>query len=544
MASGYRGGQLGSAARWPAPSTGDLDLHAGATWPIAASASSEFRPTRWHAGAACGRPDVWPSGSDSADAWAPAVLSSPVEWLEVRFDPGPPAERIRVFETCGSGAVYAVAVDAGGGFELVWLDAPRPEVASIPQLLDVRLPEPVDVHAARLYIDNTPRHWTEIDTVARLAAEADAPRSTAVTGEDTRVEPGRGRRYSRRQIEGVDSLVASRGVWPVAARASSEYGGWYSAAQIVGRPKVWPRAGDRAGAWAPRTHQSPFEWIEATFPHDTPPARAIRVFETCGPGHTVELRVGADDELHRVWRADPEPLDRRQARVLEVDLPELERVERVWCGIDNSARSWVEIDSIALLTIPRGAPHVPRGSAYRGRTQPTLRDRLAGGPGGAVRGRARRMSFFELMSHDWRACWRGAWPVSARASSSQGGLWAAGHATGPPTVYPVAGGLPGAWAPAESDVGSDWLELSFDTQAPASAIRVFETGGAGATFAVTIVRAGGESLVFRAAPEPCAGARVLEVELPRPQRIERVCVYVDNAVPGGPKIDTVGLVTS
>jgi len=473
------------------------------------------------------------------------VRSSPAEWLDVRFDPGPPTEVIRVFETCGPGAVYAVAVDSGSGFELAWLDAPNTELGSTAQLLDVKLAKPRDVHAVRVYLDNSATKWSEIDTVARLSASAPAVLSTEPTRPGLGGEVARARRYTRREIEGIDSLADSRGVWPVAARASSEYNaGSWSAGQLVGRPKVWPKCGDRRGAWAPQSRQSEFEWVEATFPPDTPPTRSIRVFETCSPGSTVELRVGVGTGLERVWRAPREEHVKNEARVLEVDLPSLERVERVWCGIDNSSAYWSEIDSIALLTTPRMDLHAgrPRGSAYRGSVHQTLREHLMRGFDGKPVGRGVRYAFFEMMSHDWRARWRGDWPASARASSSHGGHWAAGRATGSPGIYPLSGDLPGAWAPKEREEGVDWLELAFDAFEPVSVIRVFETCGAGATFAVTVVHPHGESLVWKDAPAPSSGAQVLEITLPRPQEVERLCVYVDNAVPGWPQIDAVGLV--
>ncbi|RLB57231.1 MAG: hypothetical protein DRJ42_01115 [Deltaproteobacteria bacterium] len=541
---GYRGGRFGEATRTPAPVARNVDVHVSATWPVSATASSQYGLSSWQAPQACGRPKVWPRSGDVPGAWAPRKKTSPVEWLEVRFDPGPPTEVIRVFETCGPGAVYAVTVDSGGGFEVVWLGPPNTKLGSTAQLLDVRLPKPQPVHEVRVYIDNTFSKWSEIDSIARLSSGAPVALDTKRTHPSTEREPAGARRYTPRQIEGIDSLVDSRGVWPISARASSEYNaGSWSAAQMVGRPKVWPRGGDRRGAWAPKMRRSADEWVEATFPRETPPTRAIRIFETCAPGSTVEVRIGTEAGLERVWQGAREEHGSREARVLEVDLPSLRRVDRVWCRIDNTGPRWSEIDSIALLTPPRRTMHdgVPRGSAYRSGADRTLRERLMRGFDGKPLGRGSRYTFFEMMSHDWRARWRGTWPASARASSSYGGYWGAGHATGSPGLYPVSGDLPGAWAPREREKGVDWLELAFDALEPVRTIRVFETYGAGATFAVTVIHGRGESLVWQDAPAPVSGAQVLEIELPRPQRIEGVCVYVDNAIPGWPQIDTVGL---
>ncbi|MCB9593749.1 MAG: hypothetical protein H6719_13530 [Sandaracinaceae bacterium] len=544
IASGYPGGTFGEGRRTPASVARGLDVHRGATWPVSASASSEYRLASWKAAQACGRPKVWPLGGDRRGAWAPSALRSPVEWLELRFDPGPPTTIVRVFETCAPGAVYAVAIDCGGGLELAWLGAPDASLGTGGQLLDVTLSEPRDVHAVRVYIDNAQGWWVEIDTVALVSA--DAPVLLPVdASEPTSGGEAKARRYTRREIEGIDSLVASRGVWPIAARASSEWSptGW-SAEQIVGRPNVWPKAGDHSGAWAPKQRTSDYEWIEAVFPPDTPPVRAVRVFETCAPGGAVELRVGRGSELTSVWEGEREALPVRQARVLEVDLATCEPIERVWVRIDNSGDYWCEIDSVALLTTPRRRveAELALAAAYRGRRSATLRERLLAGFDGAPVGRGARHSFFDMMSRDWRARWRGTWPTSARASSSHGGSWGAGAATGSPGIYPLAGDLPGAWAPAEGGPKVDWLEVAFERDAKAEAIRIFETHGAGATFAVTLVHPAGESLIWKAAPEAASGARVLEIELPGLQPVEAVGVYVDNTVAGQPQIDSIGLI--
>jgi hypothetical protein len=280
------------------------------------------------------------------------------------------------------------------------------------------------------------------------------------------------------------------------------------------------------------------------FPPNTPPARAVRIFETCNPGNTIEVRVGSGKEVVRVWQGERQEVDTRKAHVLEVDLPQLTRVERVYCEIDNTAPRWTEIDSIALLTVPRARREdvSPRGAPYRGAVDETLRQRLTRrGFDGRRLGRGKRYAFFDMMAHDWRARWRGRWPESARASSSHGGQWSAGRATGSPGHYPLTGELPGAWAP-EGGRTVDWLELTYPTGPPVSAIRVFESYGAGATFAVTLVRPRGERLVWQDAPAPIAGGRVLEISLPRPQRVECLCLYVDGSVPGWRQIDTVGLI--
>ena len=542
---GYPERSFGSARRTPASVVKGLDIHRGAMWPVSATASSEYRLRSWQASQACGRPRVWPRLGDIPGAWAPRKLRSPVEWLEVSFDPGPPAARVRVFETCAPGAAYAVLVDAGHGLELAWVGAPDPTLRDASQLLDVTLPEPSEVRTVRVYVDNTRSEWLEIDTVALLSEEAPVTRSIEAKRETLSGEVGRARRYTPREIEGVDSLVDARGVWPLGARASSEWNASsFSASQLIGRPKVWPRGGDRAGVWAPKPRKSAEEWIEATFPANTPPTRAIRVFETCSPGCTVEIRVGAGHGLKTVWRGQREELGKKRARMLEVDLAALEPVERVWCRIDNSGDYWSEIDSIALLTTPRVDPalEMARGPAYRGRRSAKLRDRLVQGARGKPVGSAHRYSFFEMMARDWRARWRGVWPASARASSSHGGAWGAGSATGTPGIFPLSGDLPGAWAPEMGAAAVDWLELAFDGGPLASGLRVFETCGAGATFAVTLVYPEGEALVWRGSPSRADGARVLEVALPQPRRIDRVGIYVDNRVAGEPQIDSVGLV--
>ena len=77
-------------------------------------------------------------------------------------------------------------------------------------------------------------------------------------------------------------------------------------------------------------------------------------------------------------------------------------------------------------------------------------------------------------------------------------------------------------------------------------MRIFETNEPGATFAVTVWRGEQEELLWRGRPAlATGGARVLELEVQPPQRLERVRVYLRNDLsPRWTEIDTICLVAT
>lgn len=549
LSRGFPGGKLGRARRWtPAElERARVDIHRFAAWAVGAEASSQWgRHGSWWAKQCVGRPTVWPKHGDTTGAWAPSDRDGRAEHIELRFDPAPPAIAVRVFETNGAGGCYAVAIDAGEGWEVVWVDRPqdRSETAC---MLEVTLPEAKQVHRVRVWVDgSTQDSWVEIDTVCLRCIEeilpaSPPPREGAPT---TDAHVGRGRRYDPRQMAKADPQADSRGLWPIAARASSEFSAAFGAACLVGRPRVWPGYGDRRGAWAPRRwNTTELEHVEADFASAEVPIRTIRIFETNVAGSTVRVSIIDDERRERVvWAAPAVRPPPRTAQVLEVELEELAFVKRVRCWVEPSSTGWVEIDSISLLPIPRGGPY--RGG--RGGpevTTPSLHDHLMKGYAGLPIGEGERFGVFGMFAHDWQVGWRGAWPVSATASSSFGSGWTAESATGKPSIYPLFGDLPGNWAPAAARSHVEWLDVDYGQAVEAVGIRVFETLHPGAVFALTVHGDGDDAptLVWADSPFEGRGADVLEVRFPmRPVR--RVRAYLDNGVsPGWCEIDTIGL---
>ena len=162
-------------------------------------------------------------------------------------------------------------------------------------------------------------------------------------------DQGQGRRYGVDEMQARDWRCVEYGLWPVSGRASSQFGIAWGARAIVGPPRVYPRCGDIAGAWAPGTRQSQTEWIEATYAPGAPSARAIRVFETCMPGATyaVAVRDGTDEEV--IWQR-PAALTGNQAQVLEIELSPPRTVRAVRAYVSNTlGNSWSEIDTIGLV---------------------------------------------------------------------------------------------------------------------------------------------------------------------------------------------------
>jgi hypothetical protein len=158
------------------------------------------------------------------------------------------------------------------------------------------------------------------------------------------IRVGTGRRYGVFEMLAHDWQVGWRGAWPVAASASSSWGGLWSAARATGKPTVYPLSGDLPGTWAPAHPRGGVEWLEVDFGAPIL-ARGLRVFETWHPGAVFALVADGDTAL---W-AD-EPARGSGARVLEVALEAPRAIQRVRAYLDNDlAPGWIEIDAIGLL---------------------------------------------------------------------------------------------------------------------------------------------------------------------------------------------------
>jgi hypothetical protein len=156
-------------------------------------------------------------------------------------------------------------------------------------------------------------------------------------------------------------------------------------------------------------------------------------------------------------------------------------------------------------------------------------------------GTARRLGPNECNPRDPASYERGIWAGGARASSTYGGSWSPSSMIGPPRVFPRCGDIGGAWAPMSRTSAVEWVELDFMSDAPATAVRVFETNCPGSSLAVVDVTRG-ERLLYAGAATTFSSACVLEVHLDAPRVIRRVRVYLAN--PAWAEIDTVGLLAA
>ena len=155
---------------------------------------------------------------------------------------------------------------------------------------------------------------------------------------------GEGRRYRANDENVVPWVAFDRSIWPTRANASSSYGSAWSPMVLIGPPRVFPRSGDIAGAWAPRPSHSAVEWIEVEYASDVP-VNAIRVFETHRAGSTFAV-VDLTNGETLVWSAGPQSGDGAQVLEIAVTPPRVIRKLRVYV----SNQGWAEIDTVGLVS--------------------------------------------------------------------------------------------------------------------------------------------------------------------------------------------------
>ena len=375
----------------------------------------------------------------------------------------------------------------------------------------------------------------------------------------TGVDVGEGRRLRPEDVRARGGWGTEREmVWPTEARASSTYGEGYGAAEACKPPSVFPRYGDRRGAWAPQKKQSEAEWIELDFPSDAPPAAAIRVFETCAAGATYAVTDDdAEGETSQVVfaRAPQPPLD--AARLLEIPLTPARRVGRVRVHVSNASAQWAEIDAVGLVAaeeVPArlrraGDPNAP--GSRRWLTVGVAALVVVGlGLGWALVGRqdsaAREWhpTDAELASVVWAS-------EIVNASSSHGDpRWHARQALGAPDVWPDAGDVEGAWAPEARNAGVEVLVVSFGRPITARALIVVETYGPGALRAIRTYddyaspsSASGPRTLWEGPLSTVESSRVVRVDLDEPVYLEVLEIELDTSLVGGwNEIDAVGVI--
>ncbi len=68
-----------------------------------------------------GKPDAFPQGGTSPNAWMPKKALDGYEWVEVGFEKPQTVKQVAVFENLNAGCVVRIAVDRGNGkYETVW----------------------------------------------------------------------------------------------------------------------------------------------------------------------------------------------------------------------------------------------------------------------------------------------------------------------------------------------------------------------------------------------------------------------------------------
>jgi hypothetical protein len=334
-----------AARRFEPQELGALDLDAAdprIVWATAAKASSEWGSS-YAASTACGPPCIYPNGGDEHGSWL-AASGDRDPWIELTFPVLTEARGILVCETCGPGAVREIRdVDR----DAILYAAPPERIADSrsARLLFVPLPAGTPAPARlRLRLARTGTDYHEIDAVAVVTAPVEA-----IVAEPVATQPHR--RYSPDEVTAIDLGGDWRLLWATRARASSEWSESYAARTATGRPRVFPRGGDVAGAWLSASGDRK-AWLELEFgEHAREHARVhgLIVVETCGAGAVIR----ATDERDQVlFRAKREPQPSREARLLHVAWEPRAAPRKVRLWVSSAETDYREIDAVALLAAP------------------------------------------------------------------------------------------------------------------------------------------------------------------------------------------------
>jgi hypothetical protein len=408
------------------------------------------------------------------------------------------------------------------------------------------------------------RELLVVATGTQVTAQRDARSLTdqllhGYTGSDF----GEGRRFSVEEMTGRDWWCHERGLWPIAARASTSWGGGWDARVLAGPPRVYPRHGDIRGAWAPRTRDSDVEWIEIDYRPDAPLVRAIRVFETNDPGASFAVTSldGGQEEL--LWQQPPRMMG-GGAQILEIELATPRRFERLRVYVSNShGSSWAEIDTVCLvaaeplpLEMRTSRPSFVRRNWGCLGVLATLGLAFACFVGIGMNERSSERSPMpaapaEIVPNTVLAVLGGGdlsgviWASDVGAFSSEYGESrnSARAAAGAPDVYPRYRDLSAAWAPGLSDGSEEFIELGFGRSVRAHAVVVVETLGAGAVSRVDDVTPGRPpAILWAGATGGASEARAITFQLAEPREISAVRLVLDTSrVAGWNEIDAVGL---
>jgi len=307
--------------------------------------SSQYNTSTWSATMALGRPDVWPRYGDIHGAWAPRSGSSPTDFLEVMFPAPVQASELWVFETNGTGAVYAVAaINPDGSVAPLAVATPERLPRAATQIV-------VPVEPARLVAgvrigvsSGAADDYGEVDAVAAVAA-----RACSGSGEFSAAASA-----MRLPPSAVPDPAPAGVVWArsVAERSSEDGSRERAAVQALGVPNVFPRYGDVPGAWAPSSSDSRLESVVLRFaPTST---REILVYETYGVGGVWMVEDMSTGRPVAIWADAPGPVTPVEARQLRIVLPRPRTISvlRV-VSSPRAVEAYPMVDAVGL--VPAGA---------------------------------------------------------------------------------------------------------------------------------------------------------------------------------------------
>ncbi len=373
---------------------------------------------------------------------------------------------------------------------------------------------------------------------------------------------GAAQRLDPAALHQQDATRQARALWPHHAEASSTYGRGWAPAAMLGPPRVFPRSGDIAGAWAPGPQHSPVEWVELEFAADGP-VHAVRVYETHQAGSVFAVVDATTDDETLLYADDP--VVRAGAWALEVTVSPPRPLRRLRVYVANNG--WTELDTVALL-LPAATALGPTAPASRGLGRFALGALgvLAGFVALVVWGASRSstpvtvdhiprpaltvpgasMQYHAASLDDLTA--RGviwAHAVTSFSSEYSPSRNAARAAAGPPDVYPRTGDLSGAWAPRTTDDGPESITLAFAAPVLARSLVWAETLHPGAVVRVEDVSDPARPVTLwdgSAGPAPSSAA-MAEVTLAAPRSIAALRLSLDTRlVSGWNEIDAVGLI--
>lgn len=158
------------------PADGDGAIGAEAEefvqWAVAATASSEYSPTRWSALQATGEPDTYPDHGDIETAWASLEEDDGIQWLDLEYEVPVSISRIEIYETYNPGAIAEIEIyDQNGERHLAWEGRMEPATKARIYAIEIDADFPSD--RIRIILDTRRvSGWNEIDAVGLIGTRS------------------------------------------------------------------------------------------------------------------------------------------------------------------------------------------------------------------------------------------------------------------------------------------------------------------------------------------------------------------------------------